>query len=458
LPIESGPAARFDTGLLSPGSVGADVLVSDDAIAAALVAAEVGLARALGALGAAPASTVAAIEHAAASLSVDAAELAVAAVADGNPVGAVVARLRAAVGEADAAWVHRGTTSQDILDTAIAIVAQRAVTVVVADLDAAIAALAGLAAEYRDVPAAARTLTQHAVPTTVGARFADWLLQLADARDALAERDLPAQLGGAAGTGAAFVEEFGPELAAGLPAALAAELGLPAPDAPWHTRRTPITRLGDALVGATDALGRIAADVATLARTEIGELAEGSGGGSTAMPQKRNPVHAVLIRSAALRAPLLAASLHVAAANAVDERPDGAWHAEWSTLRELLRIALGAAAHGAALIGGLVVDEPAVARNLAATGGLVVAERLVPALRSRLAAGEVRALVTRAAGGGGLAAVLAAEPALDGIDLAALLDPANYTGLAGELVDRAVARVAAPSRVDPPTPPQSRVE
>ena len=442
MPIDPGPAARFDTGLLSPVSVGADATVSDDAIAAALVAAEVALAQALRALDVAPDIAVAEIEFAAGGLAVDAAELAVAAVGDGNPVGAVVARLRAAIADPDAAaWVHRGTTSQDILDTAIAIVAGRALAEIRADLDRVILALAALATRYRDTPAAARTLTQQAVPTTVGARFADWLVQLADARGGLAERDLPAQLGGAAGTLSALVEEFGPETASRLPAAYAAAAGLPAPDAPWHTRRTAITRLGDALTTATDALGRLAADVATLTRTEIGELAEGAGGDSTAMPQKRNPVHSVLIRSASLRAPLLAAQLHLAAASAVDERPDGAWHAEWPALRELLRVALGAAAHGVLLVEGLSVDEAAVARNLAATGGLIVSERLVPALRSRLGAAEVRALVARAAGGQDLAAVLAAEPALAGLDIAAFLEPANYTGLAAELVDRAVARI-----------------
>ena len=127
---------------------------------------------------------------------------------------------------------------------------------------------------------------------------------------------------------------------------------------------------------AIDAVGVIAADVATLGRTEIGELAEGVGGGSSAMPQKQNPAASVLIRSAALRAPQLGATLHLASALAVDERPDGAWHAEWPTLRELLRLALGATGTAARLVAGLQVDAAAVARNLARHGGLIVAERL----------------------------------------------------------------------------------
>ncbi|OJX65277.1 MAG: hypothetical protein BGO95_07345 [Micrococcales bacterium 73-13] len=435
----------MDAGLLSPVSAGADAVVADAAVAAALVRAEVALAQALGSLRVAPASAVAAVERAAAGLDLDPADLAAAAVRDGNPVGAVVARLRDAVADPQAAaWVHRGATSQDILDTALAIVARSAIAVVVEDLDRVVAGLAALAARHRGTPAAARTLTQHAVPTTVGARFADWLVQVADARDELAGRALPAQLGGAAGTLAALVEELGAEPVSRLPVEFARAAGLDPAELPWHTRRTAVTRLGDALTRTTDALGRIAADVATLARTEIGELAEGAGGGSTAMPQKRNPVHSVLIRSAALRAPLLAAELHLAAANAVDERPDGAWHAEWPTLRELLRLALGAAAHAALLVEGLAVDTTAVARNLAATHGLIVSERLMRALRPRLGVRELQGIVDRAAGGEDLAALLAAEPALAGLDVAALLDPAGYLGLAVRFVDQALARAAAP--------------
>ncbi|MBO9578216.1 MAG: adenylosuccinate lyase [Microbacteriaceae bacterium] len=439
--MDPGAAARVDTGLLSPVSAGADAIVSDDAVVAALVRAEVALAQALQSVGAAPDAAVAGIERAAATLTIDASELAAEAVRDGNPVGAIVGRLRAGVADAEtASWVHRGTTSQDILDTALAIVAQRAIGVVLGDLNRTIAALAGLAQRYRDTPAAARTLTQHAVPTTLGARFADWLIQVADARDELARCGLPSQLGGAAGTLAVLVEELGVEIASKVPAAFSQAAGLSWFDAPWHTRRTAITRLGDGLTRVTDALGRIAADVANLSRTEIAELSEGSGGGSTAMPQKRNPVRSVLIRSAALRAPSLAAGLHIAAANAIDERPDGAWHAEWPELRELLRLALGAAAHGALLSEGLTVDEAAVARNLRASNGLIMAERIMLSLGPFLGAPEVQRLIDRAAAGEDLATLLADEPALLGFDVGPILDPSGYIGFTGVLVDRAVAR------------------
>jgi 3-carboxy-cis,cis-muconate cycloisomerase len=166
------------------------------------------------------------------------------------------------------------------------------------------------------------------------------------------------------------------------------------------------------------------------------------------MPQKRNPAASVLIRSAALRAPQLGATLHLASALAVDERPDGAWHAEWPTLRELLRLALGATAHAATLVAGLHVDTDAVTRNLDAGGGLILAERLSIVLGPALGAARVSRLVLEAGAGADLAAALAALPEVGALAadrgrsveafVADLLDPARYTGLAARLVDEAV--------------------
>ncbi len=158
------------------------------------------------------------------------------------------------------------------------------------------------------------------------------------------------------------------------------------------------------------------------------------------MPQKQNPAASVLVRSAALRAPQLGATLHLAAALAGDERPDGAWHAEWPTLRELLRLALGATATAARLVVGLQVDAAAVARNLAGTGGLIVAERLSLVLSPLIGKVRVGEIVAAAGRGDDLAALLRAEPALAEVDVAALLDPAQYTGLADRFVERAVSK------------------
>ncbi|MDY0910124.1 lyase family protein [Microbacterium sp. CFBP9034] len=434
-----------DVGLLSPVSAGHDACVSDAAIVDALVTAEVALARALARVGALDPD---AAERLSAEFGwtpggcrghgVAATDLALAAAEGGNPVIPLVAALRGRGVEPEA--IHRGATSQDILDTALMLVARDALGRVIADLERSDRALSVFAAEHAAVVAAARTLTQHAVPTTVGARAAGWVRGIRRALRRLREvRDgLPAQLGGAGGTLAATADEWGTDAAAALPAAFSAELGLATPDAPWHTERSPVTELGDALVQAVDAVGKIAADVAVLTRPEIGELAEGRGGGSSAMPQKQNPVASVLIRSAALRAPQLAATLHLASAFAVEERPDGAWHAEWPTLRELLRLALGSSAHAAALAEGLVVDRAAVARNLALSDGRIVSERLARVLVPRIGKDRFAALIGEASPGS-LADALRALPEAADLDVDALLDPAGYTGLAERFVDDAIA-------------------
>lgn len=443
-----------DRGLLSPVSIGAADAVGDDVVLDALVAVEIALTRAWATLDVAPSVAAERVSdrlgwlgagHPASGHGIDADDLAEAAVSGGNPVIPLVSRLRGLLDEADREWLHRGATSQDIVDSALMLVARRAGGRIIVELDAVDAALAGLARTERDRVVVARTLGQHAVPTTMGMRVATWLAGVRRARGRLAVvlEQLPAQLGGAAGTLAAFVEHArathpadAEAAALRLVAAFADELDLAAPELPWHTTRWPVTELGDALVQALDALGAVGADVATLARTEIGELAESAPGGSSAMPQKRNPVGAVLLRSAAMRAPQLGATLHSASALAVDERPDGAWHAEWSTLRELLRLALGAASTARALTAGLVVNHAAVERTLALSGGMLVAERLAITLAPHLGDDRARALLGRATDAADLERLLRAEPALAEVDIAALLDPGAYLGATGIMIDR----------------------
>jgi 3-carboxy-cis,cis-muconate cycloisomerase len=230
----------------------------------------------------------------------------------------------------------------------------------------------------------ARTLTQPALPSTVGAKVANWLSGVLDALDTLAVVPaLPVQCGGAAGTLAATTELAGSSAEAlALSNAFASVLGL-APAVPWHTTRSVITRAGDALVGCCDAWGHIAADVATGSRAEIGELAEGRGGGSSTMPHKNNPVLSLLIRRAALTAPALAATLHAASSASVDERSDGGWHAEWATLRTLIRRTVVAAAQTTELLTGLQVNDERAAANLAAAGDLLAEQRSMAELTGR---------------------------------------------------------------------------
>jgi 3-carboxy-cis,cis-muconate cycloisomerase len=262
---------------------------------------------------------------------------------------------------------------------------------------------------------------------------------------------------------------------------LAAGLGLAPVPAPWHTNRLAVTALGDALAAVTDAAGKIAADVLFLSRPEVAELAEpraAGRGGSSAMPQKQNPVLSVLIRSAALQAPGEAAQLHLAAASFNDERPDGAWHSEWPALRQLLRLTLGAVGQLRELTDGLQVFPAAMRSNLDLSGPLLLSEAVTAAVAPLLnGAGEGR---NGADGKQQLQAVVdqtleapareqaatyrrllrAAVPAgkLTDDRLEELLDPANYLGQAAEIARRLLAaypeyaRAAAGTAAAPPTP------
>lgn len=335
--------------------------MSDVAFLHALLEVEQAWLRVLRAIGAAPGEVVGDLTEVVGREDLD--RLATDAEAGGNPVIPLVAMLRDRLPAPTADWLHRGLTSQDVVDTASMLCARDAVGAAREQVTQQVARLSQLAEEHRDAPMVARTLSQHAVPTTFGAKAASWLQGVLDADEELAELQFSVQLGGAAGTLAALVELVGVERARVGRTYLARELGLTAAP-PWHTVRTPVTRVGDAAVRATDAWGRIANDVLVLGRPEVGELVESSGGGSSTMPQKANPVRALLVRRAALAAPSLAATLHQAAADQVDERASGGWHAEWDTLATLLRRTAVAAAHTTDLLVGLAVFPERMAARL----------------------------------------------------------------------------------------------
>ncbi|MEU4096716.1 3-carboxy-cis,cis-muconate cycloisomerase [Streptomyces sp. NPDC026673] len=468
------PDPVADVGLLSPGRAGsaAEEATGDAAFVQGMLDAEAALTRAQAALGLAPVSAAAAVTAAAAEYGrFDPRRLALRARSGGNPVIPLVADLTAAVRERDvkaAPYVHRGATSQDILDTAAMLVAHRTLGPVLDDLATAATAFGRLAAEHRDTPMTGRTLTQHAVPTTFGLKAAGWRALVLDAYDRLTavRTTLPAQLGGAAGTFAAFgafaeteaeteaqtgadsAAVASDDMAPRLLAAFAAESGLAEPVLPWHTLRTPVADLAGALALTAGALGKVAADVLVLSRTEIGEVTEGTGGGSSAMPHKANPVRAALIAAAARQVPALAAVLYGSLA-AEDERPAGAWHAEWQPLREALRLVGGAARDAAELAAGLRVHPHRMRDTLDATRGLVVGERLAAVLTALIDRDEAKSALTRvsrrvAEEGAGLRDALAEEPVIAGLlteeRLRDLTDPTRYTGSAGALVDRALGR------------------
>ena len=278
--------------------------------------------------------------------------------------------------------------------------------------------------------------------------------------------EFPVQFGGAAGTLAAgTVLTEGAAHPFTLADALARSWAWQPRPAPWHTNRLAVTSLGNALATVLDAFGKIAADVLFLSRPEVAELAEPRAAGrgvSSAMPQKQNPVLSVLVRSAALQAPQLAAQLHLAAANFNDERPDGAWHTEWPALRQLLALALGAAGHLRELAEGLQVFPDAMRRNLDLAGPLLLAEGVGAAVAPLLEAGRPHRQGAAAGRGGpdppGPAAEQAAPTAgcsaapfrrpVSDARLEELLDPASYLGQAAEITRRILAAfpdIAAPA-------------
>ncbi|AXE22127.1 3-carboxy-cis,cis-muconate cycloisomerase [Streptomyces globosus] len=466
----AGSDALTDAGLLSPVRAGtpAEEAVSDLAWLQAMLDAEAALARAQARLGTLPEAAAKTITGCARADRLDLRALALAARETANPVVGLVqalTRVVAAEDPAAAEYVHRGSTSQDVLDTGAMLVAARTLRLVRADLARTAAALGRLAAEHRDTAMPGRTLALQAVPTTFGLKAAGWRQLVLDAGERLgrvADGGLPVSLGGAAGTLAGYLEYARIDGGAGeqpegvgyaerLAEAFAAETGLARPALPWHALRTPVADLASALGFAAGALGKIAVDVQNLSRTEVGEVAEPAAAGrgaSSAMPHKRNPVLSTLLRSAALQVPVLAAGL-VQCLVSEDERSAGAWHAEWQLLRECLRLVGGAAHTAAELAEGLTARPDRMRANLLLTGSQVVSERIAAVLAPELGKAAAKQLLTRASaaaeeGGLPLHEVLAAEPALQGRwsegELAGLCDPGAYTGGAGALVDRALER------------------
>jgi 3-carboxy-cis,cis-muconate cycloisomerase len=340
--------------------------------------------------------------------------------------------------------VHYGATSQDIVDTAAMLVSRRALELVLGDVATATAACAALADAHRTTPMVARTLLQHALPTTFGYKAATWLTGLLEAQQlVLAARErLAAQLGGAAGTLAAL-GEHGPAVAARF----AGELGLAEPPLPWHTSRVRVAALGSALATLAGALGKIAVDIVLLAQTEVGEVGEPAGegrGGSSTMAHKHNPIGSTLALASARRAQAYAGLLTGSLVQE-HERATGAWHAEWDGIAGVLAAAGGAAAAMAEVLGGLQVHPERMRANLELTRGLVLSERLVFALAARIGQAGARAAVSEAAvraaeRGTALRDELAADRRvpLTTAELDAEFDPETYMGAAEVFIGRAL--------------------
>jgi len=360
----------------------------------------------------------------------------------------LVRALTERVSEPARGWVHWGATSQDAIDTALVLQMRDGLTLLRDDLRGLCAEAASLAERHRRTLMVGRTLLQQALPITFGLKAARWLALAArrlEALDALRADALTLQFGGAAGT-LASLGDRGLEVASHL----ADELGLPLPDLPWHAERDRTATVAAALGITAGAMQKIAVDVVLLAQTEVGEVAEAASagqGGSSAMPQKRNPVDAVA-SIAASRLALALASAVMSGMAQEHERGSGGWQAEWAAIPELFGYTAGAVVRTRRALDGLEVDVERMRVNLDGRGGAAMSESLAAALATRLGRSEAHALVKslgeraarerRALGDVALADARVRD-VLSDAEVARALDPARYLGSADAFIDRALA-------------------
>lgn len=370
----------------------------------------------------------------------------------GNLAIPLVKALTKKVAEADpeaARYVHWGSTSQDVIDTATMLQMRAALDVLIADAERAADGFFALAKRHRATPSVARTWLQHALPMPFGLKLAGYGAALRRAADRL--RDLRAhglalQFGGAGGT-LASLGERGIEVGE----ALASELDLPLPDAPWHTHRDRIAAIAAALGILAGTCGKIGRDMQLMMQTDVGEAfepaAEGRGG-SSALPHKRNPVAGAIAVAAATMAPNLVAT--ILAAQVQDfERSAGPWHAEWPSLTTLLLCVSGALEAVCEVAGGMEIDEARMRENLGRTRGLVMTEAVSTALAQHLGKSAAHHLIEEAsrhaiAEGKPLHDILAADRRvgehLTPDALKRLFEPMNYQGAAQAFIDRQSTR------------------
>jgi 3-carboxy-cis,cis-muconate cycloisomerase len=367
----------------------------------------------------------------------------------GYPIVPLIKALSQACAGDAGRYVHWGATTQDIIDTGLVLQLHDGLELIREDMEGIEVALVDLAELYRDTPMAGRTHAQHALPITFGFKCALWLAPLQRHSDRLARLSgeiAVVQFGGAVGTLASLGAD-----GIRVMEALAAEFGLSVPPIAWHVGRDGFAEVASFLGLLTGSLGKIATDVALLMQAEIGEVAEpyleGRGGSST-MPQKRNPIACEFILACAKNVRELVPVMLDAVVQD-HERATGPWHAEWIALPQAFALTAGALHHMRALLEGLVVDPVRMRRNLDTTQGMISAEAVMMALAPHVGRDEAHHLVAAAchralAHGRHLLEELQADAAITAHlpreRLVELLDPQNYTGLAGEFVDRVLAR------------------
>ncbi|MFZ4407990.1 MAG: 3-carboxy-cis,cis-muconate cycloisomerase [Paracraurococcus sp.] len=425
-------------------------VMGERAYLARMLEVEAALARAQARLGIVPEAAAQAITVAAADVDkLDLPALAAATRNTGYPVVGLVKQLSALAGAEAGRWTHWGATTQDIMDTAVVLQIRDGLAVIGAELEAVIAGLARMAKAHRSTVMAGRTHLQHALPVTFGYKAAVWLSPLITMRERLAQlrpRVERVQFGGAAGTLASLGDQ-----GLAVQAELAKELGLAQPDIPWHVARDGIVEAVSFLGLVTGALSKLATDVILLMQTEVAEVAEphqeGRGGSST-MPQKRNPISCEYIVAQSRGVHALVPQMLAAMAQD-QERGTGPWQAEALAVGQSFVLAHGALACARVLAEGLTVDAARMRRNLDSTGGLIVAEAVMMGLAPVMGRGEAHHVVHHAcdvalAEGIPLATALLRDPQvadkLTPAEVERLTDPAGYLGAAEAFVDRVVAR------------------
>ena len=443
--------SALDSSLLGPLFV-TDAMraaFSDEARIAAMLRAEAALARAEADFGLVPEALGPAIE-AIELASLDIPALGRRTAISGVPTIPFIKAAQERLPKELQAGFHRGATTQDIADTALVLLMRDGFDLVAGEVAAIVAGLRRLSAMHRETPCVGRTYGQHAAPITFGFKAAVWLAGIAEVGaelPRLRERALVASLSGPVGT-LAGLGARGPEVAERF----ARHLGLSAPPIAWHARRAAIAEAGAWLAVLIGALAKMAADVASLASTDVGEVAEPyvpGRGGSSAMPHKRNPVSSTVILAAHAAAGGHVATLLNAMA-AAHERPAGLWHAEWHALPQLFGLASGALREARALAEGLVVEPERMRANLDATHGLLFADAVAGRLAPALGREAAHTLVEHAAEavratGRHLREVLAEDPALasHGDAIAQAFDLTNaVASAAAAWTDRALQHVA----------------
>lgn len=412
-----------------------------------MLAFEAALARAEAATGVIPGAAAEAIAAAASSL--DAGQL-LADSGDGPvAVTAMVRALTAAVPPEARGYVHWATTTQDVVDTATVLQMRDGLDVLERELRAVGAACATLAERHRATPMPGRTFLQHATPITFGLKAARWLAMVVRQVHRLRrvrDDEIALQLGGASGTLAPLGDRGG-EVAV----AVGRELRLPVPDLPWHAERDRVANIAGAVGVVAGAMSKISGDVLLLGQSEIAEAAEAAGGGSSTMPQKRNPTDSVAAIAAA-RLAQAALPVILAAMAHEHERAVGGWQTEWVAVPDLFRHTGRAVVHVRRLLETLEVDVARMRSNLELGGGLVMAEALSFALAATIGRHEaypiVRDLADRVRGDGvDLRRAAQEDPrvraTLDAAEIDRALDPLAYLGSTELFVDRALAAYRA---------------